>query len=425
MKQIFSDHGSQISAMLLGRKCDFYTRKLRGLWAVYNNRGHSQWKNVCERRVSLIKKLIKQGSFGVPGPQTKSIERMQLETAMSAAASMVNNTPYLSEENSLLLAPSDSLTPWKGGNPSVQELPPTKLKNLGEARRLMLAKQESMREIREEELRLEVERFRESRLKLGHNKKVPELRSGGVVLIKLNQHGPSELGIVTALGSRDVTVRLRGNRSIETSVGICIPLVSNMEAEKSLNKVGSEFTHFVSVELENELTFRRIEEFQEDLKCIPGIGEKMKLEKMHITLAVMAIEESEHKQVREKFQKVADRFSDLLLGRNGYMITMSRLGFGDHGVVWMELGVGKELTNTLREFVEDEMGEYLTDLRFSPHISIFKRSSLSDREKEQLMENTTRLGPLVAHGITLRLRKVKGMDLKPDVFVTFKSKSNE
>jgi 2'-5' RNA ligase len=161
--------------------------------------------------------------------------------------------------------------------------------------------------------------------------------------------------------------------------------------------VGSEFTHFVSVELENELTFRRIEEFQEDLKCIPGIGEKMKLEKMHITLAVMAIEESEHKQVREKFQKVADRFSDLLLGRNGYMITMSRLGFGDHGVVWMELGVGKELTNTLREFVEDEMGEYLTDLRFSPHISIFKRSSLSDREKEQLMENTTRLGPLVAH----------------------------
>ena len=115
-----------------------------------------------------------------------------------------------------------------------------------------------------------------------------------------------------------------------------------MEAEKSLNKIGSEFTHFVSVELENEATFKRIEEFQEDLKCIPRIGEKRKLEKMHITIAVIAVAESEHKQVREKFQKVADRFSDLLLGRNGYMLTMSRLGFGDHGVVWMELAVGKE-----------------------------------------------------------------------------------
>jgi 2'-5' RNA ligase len=270
---------------------------------------------------------------------------------------------------------------------------------------------------------LEIERFREARLKMGHNKKVPELSVGGIVLIKLNQHGPSELGVVTALGSRDVTVRLRGDRTIQTSVGICTPVVSNMEAERSLNKIRHEFTHFVSVELENEATFKRIGEFQENLNCIPGIGEKMKLEKMHITIAVCAIAESEYPQARAKIRKVADRFSDILVGKQGYMVTMNRIGFGDHNVVWMELAIGKELTITLRELIEDEMPEFLTDMRFHPHISIFKRSSLTDKARTQLMESTghARLGPLVAHGLTLRLRKVKGMNLEPDVSVTFKS----
>ena len=38
--QLFSDHGSQISANLLGKKKDFYVKTLRGLWSVHNNVGH-------------------------------------------------------------------------------------------------------------------------------------------------------------------------------------------------------------------------------------------------------------------------------------------------------------------------------------------------------------------------------------------------
>ena len=95
-------------------------------------------------------------------------------------------------------------------------------------------------------------------------------------------------------------MRLRDDRTLQTSVGICTPVVSNMEAGRSLNKIGHEFTHFISIELENEATFKRIGEFQENLSCIPGIGEKMRLEKMHITVAVCAIAESEYPQARAK-----------------------------------------------------------------------------------------------------------------------------
>ena len=46
--QIFSDKGSQLSSAILGRRCDFYTKTLHGLWNIYNNVGYSQWKNIVE-----------------------------------------------------------------------------------------------------------------------------------------------------------------------------------------------------------------------------------------------------------------------------------------------------------------------------------------------------------------------------------------
>ena len=127
-----------------------------------------------ERRVSIIKKIIKQGFFGMPGPQTDPIDRTLLETALARAVSMVNNTPFLNSSNALLLSPADTVTPC-GGCPSVQELPPSKLKSLEEARRIMLAKQDRMRQVKEEETRLQVSRFKAARLRLNHNKGTPSI----------------------------------------------------------------------------------------------------------------------------------------------------------------------------------------------------------------------------------------------------------
>ena len=106
MVQIFSDKGSQIAAALLGRKSNFYVKTLCGLWSVYNNAGYSQWKNLVEQRVSNITKLMKQEIFRMLGPQTDSVDRTLLETAMAGATTMVNNTPILAVIQHLALVAS-------------------------------------------------------------------------------------------------------------------------------------------------------------------------------------------------------------------------------------------------------------------------------------------------------------------------------
>ena len=117
----------------------------------------------------------------MPGPQTEPVDRSLLETAMSGAVNMINNTPYTSAGiNTFLFAPADTLTPWKGINPSVQELPDSRLKTMAEARRIMVVKHEKMREILEEDIRLEVNRYRSGKLKLGHNKSETHVSVGGI-----------------------------------------------------------------------------------------------------------------------------------------------------------------------------------------------------------------------------------------------------
>ena len=65
--------------------------------------------------------------------------------------------------------------------------------------------------------------------------------------------------------------------------------------------------------------------------------------------------------------------------------------------------------------MEDEAIEYLSDLRFAPHLIIIHKSSLGAEEKSQLQESTNhaKLGAIVANGMTLREKKGVSGDLEP------------
>merc|ERR1712030_163379 len=102
--QVFSDGGRQLGFKLLGKKTDFYQQKLAELWGVYNNPPYSQYRNYAERHVQSVKRIIKQFAQGKPGVQEEPIERSQLETILIMSALALNNTPYLSEENTHLMA---------------------------------------------------------------------------------------------------------------------------------------------------------------------------------------------------------------------------------------------------------------------------------------------------------------------------------
>ena len=118
-----------------------------------------------------------------------------------------------------------------------------------------------------------------------------------------------------------MTVRLR-DRELQTSVELGTLSASNMDsvAEKELTKIGEigysmasnndstgekevtkvgeignpmklgkNLTHFVLLELANNATLKKYQEFQEHLSQINGIGKKTKLSSLHLTMGILSI----------------------------------------------------------------------------------------------------------------------------------------
>ena len=58
--------------------------------------------------------------------------------------------------------------------------------------------------------------------------------------------------------------------------------------------------------------------------------------------------------------------------------------------------LGKEILEILGGLIEDEMGDKLTDLRFSPHVTIFDECSLMPETRENLFKTAeVMVGPTI------------------------------
>ena len=111
ISQLFSDEGSNLLAKNLGQGKDFYSEKMSKLVACKNNAPYSQYRNNCERYISLLKKMIKQGIKGKPGSANETYDFTVLQLCIAAAVKMTNQIPYMSGNNTYLLSPSDFINP--------------------------------------------------------------------------------------------------------------------------------------------------------------------------------------------------------------------------------------------------------------------------------------------------------------------------
>ena len=98
---------------------------------------------------------------------------------------------------------------------------------------------------------------------------------------------------------------------------------------------------------------------------------------MHITLGVFNILEEEIEEAEMKFKRVGEKFTDLT-SPGSFLLNLKGLEMGDGSqVLFVKVQLGREILEILRGLLEDEMGDKITDVRFSPHVTIFDECSLT------------------------------------------------
>ena len=150
-------------------------------------------------------------------------------TILEQAAHTLNSSPFLSQGNFDLLTPSHFITPWYTSQVTVRELPESNMPELRRARHKLVHQRLKIYEIMKEEMCLDLERWRQSRLKLSKNKKVESVRLGDLVMIRrTSRHDAPQFGLVTSIENqgRNGTVQLKTGYRLVTSVANLVPIGS-------------------------------------------------------------------------------------------------------------------------------------------------------------------------------------------------------
>ena len=51
---------------MLGNKNNYWSERLAGTMKIFNNLAMAQYRNICERKVKIMKRLLKIGIMGNP-----------------------------------------------------------------------------------------------------------------------------------------------------------------------------------------------------------------------------------------------------------------------------------------------------------------------------------------------------------------------
>ena len=147
----------------------------------------------------------------------------------------------------------------------VRELPESNMLELRRTRYNLVHQMVKIHKVMKEELCLELDRWKQSRLKLSKNKSVEIVNQGDLVMLsRTNKHDPPQFGLVLSLENqgRDGTVRLQTGYCLVTSVGNLVPIASGTVESRLANgkyipedrsnmnqRIGMEFSHFINLSL--------------------------------------------------------------------------------------------------------------------------------------------------------------------------------
>ena len=87
-----------------------------------------------------------------------------------------------------------------------------------------------------------------------------------------------------------------------------------------------------------------------------------------------------------KFKRVCEKFTDLT-SPGSFLVNIKGLEMGDGSqVLFAKVNLGREMLEILRGLLEDELGDKITDMRFTPHVTIFDECFLTPETHENLFK---------------------------------------
>ena len=101
------------------------------------------------------------------------------------------------------------------------------------------------------------------------------------------------------------------SEELHTTLAVCTPVTMDGGATRE-SIIGKAGTHFMSIEVRGIQSISKIKTLQKDLGSIEGIGKACKEETLHVTMAVLNVEENEEEEMKRKFSVLGDMYQDIL-----------------------------------------------------------------------------------------------------------------
>ena len=176
------------------------------------------------------------------------------------------------------------------------------------------------------------------------------------------------------------------------------------------SRLNEPFTHFISLEVKNDdlldIFKNKLRLMQDNLAQVPDIGKPTKPDSVHITVATLRIHDLEIETVSGMVETAVRGYVEMLNSSTGLVVSFQGVGFGDDAV-WTNMTLGDTSLKVLRELLERKVEPYLTDGRFTPHLTVYRKCGTTEEMKKGVCAavKEVKLGCLTIEGITLRERK--------------------
>ena len=88
------------------------------------------------------------------------------------------------------------------------------------------------------------------------------------------------------------------------------------------------------------------------------------------------------------------------------------MGDGDSRAIFIKVLLGSEILSILRGILEDELMEFVTDLRFYPHVTLFTKSDLTPEKEMKFLKtgNPSLISAVSVRAMSFRERKTAALE---------------